>query len=81
MLPLGAYLLKPVQRVLKYALFLEVRACVFVCACVHVCVWLFIFHIYLYVQGLFTVYADIRTVKHTNNSSFVYYYYRRLMIV
>ena len=31
MLPLGAYLLKPVQRVLKYSLLLEVRVCVCVC--------------------------------------------------
>ena len=83
MLPLGAYLLKSVQRVLKYSLIPEVRVCVYsVCvrAFVRTCVW-FIFHIYLYIQGLFTVYTDIRTVKHTNNSSFVYYYYRRSMIV
>ena len=47
MLPLGAYLLKSVQRVLKYLLIPEVHVCVYsVCvhacvrvrACVHVCV-------------------------------------------
>ena len=41
MLPLGAYLLKSVQRVLKYSLIPEVRVCVYsvrVCTCVRTCV-------------------------------------------
>lgn len=42
MLPLAAYLLKPVQRVLKYYLLLEVKVTVCMCVCVrvhvHVCV-------------------------------------------
>ena len=39
MLPLGAYLIKPVQRVLKYYLLLEVcTSCSVVCVCVCVCV-------------------------------------------
>ena len=53
MLPLGAYLLKPVQRVLKYSLLLEVCVCSVlvrvVCVCVCVCV---LFHIYLSVYSI-----------------------------
>ena len=41
-LPLGAYLLRPVQRILKYHLLLQVSECVCVCVCVrarvHLCV-------------------------------------------
>ena len=42
MLPLGAYLIKPVQRVLKYSLLLEVRTCLHVlCVCTHILLLLF----------------------------------------
>ena len=62
-LPLGAYLLRPVQRILKYHLLLQVSECVCVCVCVgarvHLCVCLC-----MCVHARVHAYVCVRTCVH-----------------
>ena len=72
MLPLGAYLLKPVQRVLKYSLLLEVRACMCaVCVCVGVCSVLVCVCSVCFISYLFVCLQYVLTYSYTYTQEYI----------